>query len=250
MRVLLQRSILGALCMALIVCLFATLAPAQRRHRMAASVPVKDPKRAADAQRHSRDASKVFREVMGTPDKGIPKDLLDKAEAVGVFPGVLKAGLGIGGFNGKGVISRRVPGGWSAPAFFNMRGGDIGAQIGGEKIDFVLLFMNEDALNALLKDKVEIGGELSAAAGPVGRTAAASTDAQLKAGILTYSRSKGAFIGAVIKGGTISPDNDLNEAVYGMKAKDFLNSPESVKMADVPTVVRIFPETLADYSRK
>lgn len=227
--------------LALVLC-FLGIGVAQDRGRTS--------KRMGDASRHSRAAAKVFTEIMGAPDKGIPKELLDKAEAIGVFPGVTKAGFIVGGRGGQGVISRRTARGWSAPAFFNIGGADFGAQIGVEKTDFVLLFMNDDALNALLKDKVELGGELSVAGGPYGRTASASTDAQLKAGILSYSRSKGAFAGAVIKGGTISPDNDLNEAVYGMKAKDFLSSRESTKMSEVPAAVRVFPETLARYSTR
>src|SRR5437660_4898235 len=123
---------------------------------------------------------------MNVPDRAIPQKLLDKAEAIAVFPGVIKAGFIVGGRAGHGVISRRVKGGWSAPAFFNLGGASIGLQIGASSTDFVLLFMNEDALKGLLEDKFEIGGEGSIAGGPVGRTASASTDVQLKAGILSY----------------------------------------------------------------
>jgi SH3 domain-containing YSC84-like protein 1 len=214
------------------------------------NVPVKDAKRANDAERHSNDAAKVFSQIMGAPDKGVPKDLLDKAEAIGVFPGITKAGFIVGGRGGQGVISRRITHGWGAPAFFNVGGADFGAQIGVEKIDAVLLFMNDDAVNGLLKDKLELGGELSATAGPVGRTAAASTDALLRAGIISYSRTKGLFAGAVLKGAAITPDNDLNQAVYGMDAKDLLTGAPKMKMSDVPTVVRVFPITLARYSNK
>ena len=180
-------------------------------------------KRMKDAARHSSAAAQVFNQIMGVREKGIPRDLLDRAEAIAVFPGVVKAAVIIGGHGGQGVISRRVRGGWSAPAFFNLGGGSFGAQIGAQKTDYVLLIMNEEGLNGLLKDKVEMGGEVSVSAGPVGRTAAATTNAMLDAGILSYSRSRGAFIGAALKGGTISPDNDLNEAVYGTKANDVLN---------------------------
>ncbi len=210
----------------------------------------KDPRRMEDAARHSQDAAKVFKEIMGAPDKSVPKELLDRAEAIAVFPGIVKAGFVVGGRGGQGVISRRVPGGWSAPAFFNVGGADFGAQIGVEKTDAVLLFMNDDAVQSLLKDKVEIGGELSAAAGPVGRTAAASTDARLKAGILSYSRSKGLFAGAVLKGAAISPDNDLNEAVYGMKAGDLLTGSQKMTKAEIPAAVSVFPQTLTAYSKK
>ena len=204
--------------------------------------------RTADAARHSEAAAKIFTEIMNVRDQSIPRNLLDKAEAIAVFPGVVKVAFGIGGKGGQGVISRRIRGGWSAPAFFNLGGGSIGAQIGAQKTDYVLLIMNDDGLNGLLKDKFEIGAEVSVAAGPVGREAAAATDATLSAGILSYSRTKGAFIGAALKGGVISPDNDLNEAIYGKKARDVLTERNPMKMNDMPASVRIFPRTLARYS--
>src|SRR5207237_10576694 len=134
------------------------------------------------------------------------------------------------------------------PAFFKLGGGSIGLQIGAAKTDFVLLFMNQEALGGLLKDKFEIGGEGSVAAGPVGRSASASTDAQLKAGILSYSRSKGAFTGLEIKGVLIDPDNDDNLAVYGKKANEILSPAQRWTMTQIPAGVRIFPRTLARYS--
>ena len=123
-------------------------------------------------------------------------------------------------------------------------------QIGAAKTDFVLLFMNDEALSGLLKDKFEIGGEGSAAAGPVGRSASASTDAQLKAGILSYSRSKGAFAGLEIKGVAITPDNDENLAVYNSKANEILSSSKKWSLTQMPAGVRIFPRTLARYSTR
>jgi lipid-binding SYLF domain-containing protein len=221
------------------LCLSSVLASAQN-------------KRLKDAQRHSMDAADVFTEIMGIKEKGIPRDLLDKAEAIAVFPGVVKAAFIIGGQGGQGVISRRIKGGWSAPAFFNLGGGSIGPQIGASSTDFVMLFMNEGALSGLLEDKFELGGEAGVAAGPIGRTAAASTDAQLKAGILTYSRSKGAFIGAELKGVVISPDNDDNEAVYGAKARPVLmgEAPKRNGRLYMPASVKSFPLALARYSLK
>lgn len=204
-----------------------------------------DPK--FEAARKANNAAKVFRQILGAPDKGIPKDLLDGAEGVGVFPGVLKAGFIVGGRGGAGVISRRIAGGWSAPAFFKMGGGSFGAQIGAEKVDFVLLFMNEGAVKSLLSDKFEVGGEASAAAGPVGRTAAASTTPTAGAGILTYSRAKGLFAGLELKGAVITPDKDLNMAEYGRSAADILTGTRKVK---VPGNVAVFPQTLSRYSRK
>jgi len=203
----------------------------------------KKDKRANEATQRSTDAATVFNEIMGAPDKAIPKELIEKAQAIAVFPGVLKAAFIFGGREGKGVISRRTAKGWTAPAFFNLGGGSFGAQIGADKTDYVLLIMNEQGLNGLSSDKFEIGGEAGVAAGPVGREASAATDAQLKAEILTYSRSKGLFAGIALKGTAITPDNNLNEAFYGMKARDVLNGAAGA----TPASVSIFPETLSRY---
>lgn len=213
----------------------------------AAVTPAQKKDRTKDAARHAGDASETFTEIMNVKDKAIPQELLDTAEAIAVFPGVIKAAFVIGGRGGQGVISRRVKGGWSAPAFFNLGGGSFGPQIGAQKTDYILLIMNENGLNGLLKDKFELGGEAAIAAGPVGREAAASTNPRLDAGILSYSRSKGAFIGAALKGAVISPDNDLNEAVYGKKADEVLKSPP-MQIGQMPPSVRIFPRTLVRYS--
>jgi lipid-binding SYLF domain-containing protein len=210
----------------------------------------KNAKRLASATREAQKAADVFTEIMNVPDQAIPQKLLDKAEAIAIFPGVIKAGFIVGGRAGDGVISRRIKGGWSAPAFFNLAGGSVGLQIGASKTDFVLLFMNAEALNGLLKDKFEIGGEGSVAAGPVGRSASASTDALLKAEIISYSRSKGAFAGLEIKGVVISPDNEDNLAVYGKKSNEILSPARPWTMAQIPAGVRIVPRTLARYSAR
>jgi lipid-binding SYLF domain-containing protein len=210
----------------------------------------KNSKKLREATKQSQKAAKVFREIMGTPDRGIPQDLLNRAEAVAVFPDVIKAGFIIGGRGGRGVISRRVKGGWSAPAFFNLGGGSIGLQIGASSTDFVLLFMNEGALQGLLEDKFEMGGEGSVAAGPVGRSASATTNTTLDAAILSYSRSKGLFAGLELKGSVINPDNDDNEAVYNMKARDILSGPDKLTINQMPAGVRIFPQTLSLYSKR
>lgn len=165
---------------------------------VATSVAQKKGDRTNDAKRHSADAAKAFTEIMSASDSAIPKDLVDKAQAIAVFPGVLKAAFVVGGREVKGVISRRTNAGWTPPAFFNLAGGSFGAQIGADKSDYVLLIMNQKGLDKLLADKFELGGEVGVAAGPVGREASAATDAQLNAEILTYSRSKGAFVGAVL----------------------------------------------------
>jgi len=209
-----------------------------------------DPKRAAESAKHSQEAADAFTEIMNVPDRAIPQSLLDNARAIAVFPSVIKAGFIVGGRGGHGVISRRVKGGWSAPAFFDLGGGSVGLQIGASKTDFVLLFMNDEALAGLLKDKFEIGGEGSAVAGPVGRTASASTDVLLKAAIISYSRSKGLFAGLEIKGVVIKPDDDENRRVYQTRARELLLPGTAMSLAKMPAGVRIFPRTLARYSNK
>lgn len=230
-----SKRVTKALAVAVVLVGFAVATPAQNKSRM------------QDAARHASDAAKVFTEIMNVRDKAIPKELLDKAEAIAVFPGVIKAAFIFGGRGGQGVISKRQKNGWSAPAFFNLSGGSFGAQIGAQKNDYVFLIMNQDGVKGLLEDKFELGGEAGIVAGPVGREAAASTNVTLDAGILSYSRSKGAFIGAALKGVAISPDNNLNEAVYSMKAKELLTG-KPMTLVEMPASVRIFPRTLARYS--
>jgi lipid-binding SYLF domain-containing protein len=205
--------------------------------------------RLQEATKRAREAAETFTEIMNVKDKAIPQELLDDAEAIAIFPGVIKAAFIIGGRGGRGVISRRVKGGWTAPAFFSLGGGSFGAQIGAQKNDYVFLIMNEDGVKGLLEDKFEMGGEAGVVAGPVGREAAASTNTTLDAGILSYSRSKGAFIGAALKGVVINPDNDLNRAVYGVTAKEVLLS-KPIPVAQMPAGVRILSRTLARYSVK
>lgn len=224
----------------LVLCV-ALIASAQTRPKNASKL--------AKAAREAQAAADTFTEIMNVPDKAIPQNLLDKAEAIAVFE-VVKAGFIVGGRTGHGVISRRVTGGWSAPAFYNLNGGSFGLQIGAAKTYVVLLFMNTGAVDSLMQDKFEIGGEGSIAAGPIGRSAAASTDAQLKAQILSYSRSKGLFAGLEIKGVVISPDNNDNEPVYGMKADEVLSPARQWKLTSMPASVRIFPRTMARYSTR
>ena len=196
----------------------------------------------------SDKAAQVFREIMDTPDKGIPKDLLEKAECVAVFPSVIKAGFIVGGRGGRGVASCRTVRGWSAPAYFNLGGASIGLQIGAQATDFVMLFMNKEGLNSLLSNEFTLGGDASVAAGPVGRQAGAETDLKLNAQILSYSRSKGLFAGLELKGVVIKPDKDDMRDVYGegVTAKEILKD----NKVTVPVAIRAFPTALGRYSTR
>lgn len=166
-----------------------------------------------------REAGTVVGEIMSAPDREIPRSVLDKAEAIAVFPGTLKGAFIVGAHRGKGVISVRnhSVGQWSLPAFVTMTGGSIGAQVGGQAVDLVLIIMNRRGLENLLRNQFKIGGEASATAGPVGRDAEASTDIQLRAQILSYSRSRGLFAGVSLKGSAIRQDVDSNERFYGKR---------------------------------
>ncbi len=193
-------------------------------------------------------ASSAMIQIMSIKDKSIPRDLLAKANAVVVFPGAIKGAFIIGGQGGKGVAVRRIGRGWSAPAFLNMAGGSIGFQIGGSKTDYILLIMNDKGMKGLMEDKFELGGEGSVAAGPVGRTASASTNATFDAEILTYSRSKGLFAGVSLKGVVINSDKDLNSAIYQKTAKEILGYP-AVPASAAPARLRKFGQTVAAYAR-
>jgi lipid-binding SYLF domain-containing protein len=201
-----------------------------------------------DAVSQSAKAARVFREIMRAPDKAVPREILNGAECVAVFPQVLKAGFIVGGRGGRGVASCRTRSGWSAPAFFNLGGGSFGLQIGAQSTDFVLLFMNQNGLNRLLGDKFEIGGDASAAAGPVGRQAGASTNIRMDAEILSYSRSKGLFAGLELKGVAITLDDSNMEAVYGKSASARTVLQEGRVKA--PADVRAFPAALGSHSRR
>jgi lipid-binding SYLF domain-containing protein len=211
------------------------------------AVPAIVARDAEDAEKQASKASKVFQEIMAAPDKAIPNSVLDKSVCIAVFPQVLKAGFIVGGRGGRGVASCRVENGWSDPAYFDLKGGSFGLQIGAQATDFVLVFMNDDGMKSLLKSKFEMGGDASVAAGPVGRQAGASTDLRLDAQILSYSRSKGLFAGLELKGAVISLDESDMKATYGadVRAEDVLTG----KKAGTATV-KIYPNTLARYSKK
>ena len=165
-----------------------------------------------------KNSGTVLKEILDIPDN-IPQDLLDKADCVVVFPSVLKAAFIVGGSYGRGAMSCRrgqdFGGSWGAPTMMALEGGSFGFQIGGEATDFVLLVMNERGARGILASKVKLGADASVAAGPVGRTASAETDATLRADILSYSRARGAFAGVALEGSTIRPDNGANKQIYG-----------------------------------
>jgi len=177
-----------------------------------------------------RMSATVIKEILGMPDS-VPKDLLDRAECIVVFPSVKKVAVGIGGSYGRGVITCRTgetfDGPWSAPAMFALEGASIGLQLGGQATDFVLLVMNDRGADSVLTSKVKLGADASAAAGPKGRTAGASTDIVMQAEILTYSRSRGLFAGVSLEGSTLRSDAEANEAVYGRKltAREIVKDP-------------------------
>ncbi len=157
----------------------------------------------------------VITAIMSTPDKGIPEEVLSGAKCIVVVPNLLKGGFIFGGKHGRGVASCRTPEGWSAPAFVSVGGGSWGLQIGVEGVDLVMLVMNDRGLQHLLSSKLELTGEGSVAAGPVGRHTSAGTDILLNTEVLTYSRSKGVFAGLTLEGAVIEQDNDSTRAIYG-----------------------------------
>ena len=164
------------------------------------------------------ESSKVVDELIKAPDSDIPKELLKKAECVAVIPSLKKAALGFGGALGRGAVSCKKNGGkgpFGPPAMISVTGGSFGFQIGGQETDVVMLFMTPDSFKHLMRDKVTLGVDASAAGGPKGRTASAETNATMRAEILTYSRSRGAFAGVSLKGAVLRPDNDANKNLYG-----------------------------------
>jgi SH3 domain-containing YSC84-like protein 1 len=168
------------------------------------------------------NAGKVMSEILNVPED-IPQDLLDKAECVIVMPSVVKAAFIVGASYGRGVMSCRggdtFNGPWGAPTMMALEGGSFGLQIGGQATDFVLLLMNDRSAKAVLTSKVKLGADASAAAGPKGRDTSASTDATMRAEILTYSRARGAFAGVSLEGSTLRPDNDANKNLYGKEMR-------------------------------
>jgi lipid-binding SYLF domain-containing protein len=169
-----------------------------------------------EENKRAENAVRVLKEIMMAPDKSIPKDLLENAHAIAVIPDVIKAGLVVGGRHGDGLISVKTRDGtWSNPSFIGLTGGSLGFQAGVSSTDVVLVFRTQRGVDSIVHGKFTLGADASAAAGPVGRSATASTDAQLHAEIYSYSRSRGLFAGAALDGSAITIDNDANQAVYG-----------------------------------
>lgn len=172
----------------------------------------------ASEEVHRLDAAaNVLNEIMGTPDKGIPQDIMESAKCLAVVPSMLKGGFVVAGNYGKGVATCRTSTGWSAPAPFRITGGSVGFQIGGEAVDLVMIVMNDKGMRSLLNSKFKLGADASVAAGPVGRHAEGDTDWKMRAEVLSYSRARGVFAGIALNGAAISQDDDDTRALYGEK---------------------------------
>jgi lipid-binding SYLF domain-containing protein len=198
-----------------------------------------------DDVNRTQKAAQVFKEIMNTPDQGIPSNLLESAKCIAIIPGDKKFAFIFGGSYGRGLATCRTEHGWSAPMFVAIDGGSVGYQIGGSSTDLVMLFMNDHALQSLMSDKFKLGADASVAAGPVGRNAAAGTDLKLNAEILSYSRSKGIFAGVSLDGAVMQADKSGDKAMYG----DDVNRHEILdgKVA-VPASARALVEELGGYA--
>lgn len=175
----------------------------------------KDKDEASDYAHRVNKSAEVLRELMRTPDKGIPEELMERAHAVAVIPHVVKAAFGIGGRYGKGLVAGRTAGRWGVPAFVDIGGGSFGLQIGGEAADLVMVFTTADSLKSLLDSKLKLGADASVAAGPVGRKVEMGTDAKFNSAIYSYSRSKGLLAGISLDGAVLTINDSANEKVYG-----------------------------------
>lgn len=193
------------------------------------------------------NAVRVLNDIMSAPDKAIPQDLLQDARAIAVIPDMIKAGFIFGGRRGEGLISVKSPDGtWSNPSFISMTGGSVGFQIGVSSTDVVLVFRTQRGVDSIVRGKFTLGADASAAAGPVGRTATAATDGQLKAEIYSYSRSRGLFAGVALDGSVLRIDYDANEAVYGPGI-----TPRRIfegGVSNVPAPVVAFRDQLEEYT--
>ena len=195
-----------------------------------------------------KDAINVMDEIMAIPEEGIPPSLLNNAKGIAIIPGVIKAGFSIGGRGGKGIlVVHDTKTGWSNPAFITFAGGSVGWQIGAQSADIILVFRTKRSVDNLMKGKFTLGADASIAAGPVGRQAEAGTDIELKAEIVSYSRSRGLFAGLSVEGSSLQIDDEANWAFYnrgGISTKDILEN----KNIQVPSIVKKLQEVLSKYS--
>lgn len=221
----------------IVIALSLPLTFAQGQTRSAVSKDVED------QHERAQEAAQILNELTRTPEKGIPRELLEDAQGIAVFPNVVKAAFGIGGQRGKGLIAVRQGSGWGAPAFVELTGGSFGFQIGAEATDLVLVFRTRDGVNSLMNSKLKLGADASIAAGPVGRTAGAGTDLAMNAQILSYSRTKGAFVGVSLEGAVVDFDDSANEDVYGMKGKQVLAGKASASPVTAPFMAALRQHT-------
>jgi lipid-binding SYLF domain-containing protein len=192
-------------------------------------------------------ATRVITEVMATPDKSIPDQITQKATCIAVVPSLKKGAFVVGGEYGQGVVSCRTPHGWSAPVFFRIAGGSFGFQIGGQATDLILVAMNDKGFHDLLKNKVKLGGDVAASAGPVGRNAQAGTDWKLNAELLTYSRSKGLFAGIDLNGDEVSQNTEDTTTFYAGNNTSYQDILKGA--VPVPPSAKPFVRTVAKYFR-
>src|ERR1700739_2766679 len=188
-----------------------------------------------------RNATRVFQEIMSTPDKGIPNEILESAKCIAIIPGDKKFAFIFGGNYGRGLVTCHSESGWSAPLFLAIEGGSVGDQIGGSSTDLVMVFMNDHALKSLLGDKFKLGGDATVAAGPVGRDASAGTDIRMSAEILSYSRAKGVFAGINLDGAVVQADKSGDRAMYGdaVNRREILSGKVSVPQPARPLLREI-----------
>ena len=216
---------------------------------LAATMSVQSIAQASDEAKRVTEAMTVLDEIMAAADKAIPREILESAEGIAVFPSLIKGGFVIGAQHGRGILSVRdkKSGGWSAPAFLTITGGSVGAQFGAQAIDLVLVVNNQRGLEQLVKNQFKIGADAGVAAGPVGRDASASTDIKLRAQILSYSRSRGLFAGVTLNGSTIRQDRDANERFYGQGYRTGQIVFDG--LGGAPEPVNAWKETLTKYAR-
>src|SRR5271169_287982 len=206
-----------------------------------------EPAKASKASDRVQAAADVLNEIQSAPDSGIPQDILSKSECVAVVPSMLNGGFVVGAKYGRGLASCRTPKGWSTPAFFTIKGGSFGLQIGGQAVDLIMLIMNKDGMQHLLSSQFALGADASVAAGPVGRLAEGNTDWKMRAQVLTYSRARGVFAGVSLNGAVIKQDKNSTREFYG----NFVTSKASLTgEVDAPAAANAFLTTLAKWAQE